>query len=86
MIIPPNHKYPLTPIILDHDTMKRRILEEENFIAMRRFSYNIDKLETRYNECPYHVIGQALLLTEEEVETEVQKLILKLRNLMGVSV
>lgn len=66
--------------------MKHRVLTDPRFIAMRRYSYDIAKLEDRYEECPSHVIAQALLISEEEVEELKKELIIKLRNLMGIDV
>ncbi|HVT63200.1 MAG TPA: hypothetical protein VHD33_06935 [Legionellaceae bacterium] len=73
-------------ILLDYEVMKQRVHTDPRFIAMRRYSYDIAKLEDRYDECPPHVIAQALLMNEEDVEKEKQRLILKLRNLMGIQV
>ena len=69
------------------DELKRlakKLRKDPSFIALKRYDYDISKLEDRYDECPVHIIAAALLINENEVEEEVQKVILKLRNLMGI--
>jgi hypothetical protein len=61
------------------------ITEDPSFIAIKRFGYDIAKLEERYPDgCPDHVIAAALLIKEEDVQTHYDAVVEKLRGLMGV--
>jgi hypothetical protein len=71
---------------LTPEVMAQRVLTEVDFIAMKHYGYDIKKLEERYEECPDHIIAKALLISEEDVVEETKKVILKLRNLMGIVV
>ena len=66
---------------------QKRIAEEPDFIALKRFNYSMEKFVQRYPEgAPDHVIAEALMISEPEVEELYQKAIVKLRHLMGVEV
>lgn len=61
--------------------------EDPSYIALKRFDYSITNLLDRYpSSCPDHVIAAALLISESDVEIEYQRIVLKLRGLMGVSI
>lgn len=63
------------------ENVKMKILEDPNYIALKRFDYSLSKLIDRYpNGVPNKVIGQALQLSEEEVEKLYQELLTKLRE------
>lgn len=65
----------------------RLVIEDPEFVAMRRFGYSATRLMERYDDgCPEHIIAQALLLSELEVQVAYQALILKLRALMSIEV
>ena len=65
------------------DTQK--ILEDPNFVAIKRYGNDLSALIKRYPEgCPIHIIAQALEITEEEVEIRYQQIISCLRTLIGV--
>jgi hypothetical protein len=70
----------------DQKTLHKKLQNEQDFIALKRYDYDINKLEERYEECPDHIIAQALLLTEDEIKQETEKVVLKLRNLMDIKV
>jgi hypothetical protein len=58
-----------------------KIYKDPKYIAIKRFSNNIDLLLERYPEgCSSRIIAQALLITEEEVESIYQQIIEKLRK------
>jgi len=71
---------------LTPEVMAKRVKTDPGFIAIKHYGYHLDKLEERYEECPDHIIAKALCITEEELVTEMQKVVLKLRNLMGISI
>lgn len=71
-------------LIQELKVVNKKLQKDPNFIALKRFDYDIKQLEDRYEVCPAHIIAQALLISEDQVEAEVQKVILKLRNLMGI--
>lgn len=73
---------PRTPA--DLKMLNQKLRKDPNFIALKRYDYDLSKLEDRYDECPIHIIATALLIDEDEVEAEIQKVVLKLRNLMGI--
>jgi hypothetical protein len=57
-----------------------------DFVAIKRYGNSLIKLEERYPDgCPDHIIAQALLITEEQVEARYQKIIACLRADIGVS-
>ena len=72
--------------LFDQDAVRKKIRTDPRFIAIRHYNFDIDKLEERYEECPEHIIAKALLITEEELAIETEKVVLKLRNLMGILV
>ncbi len=64
--------------------MKQKIIADPDFIALKRFDYSIKNLLKRYPDAaPDHVAAQALLLTEEEFETEYTKVVEKLKSLVA---
>jgi hypothetical protein len=64
---------------------KKRVSEDPDYVALKRFEFSLLKLIDRYPEgCPDKVIAQALLVSEEEVEELYQKAIARLRLIMGV--
>lgn len=64
---------------------KKRVAEEPDYVALKRFDYSLAKLLERYPDgCPDKVIAQALLVSEEEVEELYQTAIARLRIIMGV--
>ena len=65
----------------------RRLLEEDpDFIYLKRFDYSLKKLLERYPDgCPDRIIANALLMTEDDIQALYEKIVIKLRNAMGVS-
>ncbi|NDC25889.1 MAG: hypothetical protein EB078_08575 [Proteobacteria bacterium] len=63
---------------------KKRLENDPDFIAIKRFDYSLKKLLIRYPEgCPDRIIANALLITEEDVEDLYSSTVLKLRKMMG---
>lgn len=61
------------------------LVTDPNFVYSKRFGYLIDNMINRYPDgCPVHVIANALLLTEDDVETMYRQIVQKLRALMGI--
>jgi hypothetical protein len=68
------------------EEVQMKIQEDPNFVYLKRFEHSIDRLEVRYPDgCPDHVIAQALLITEDDVVSQYNAIVLKLRRLMGVA-
>lgn len=67
------------------DETRQKIDVEPDFIALKRYSYSLERLMERYPEgCPDHVIAQALLVTEDDVEAIYQKIVTRLQALLRV--
>ena len=63
--------------------MKILVEEDEDFIALKRFNFSIKNLLKRYPDgAPTHVSAGALLVSEEELETEYTKVVEKLKKLI----
>jgi hypothetical protein len=66
---------------------KKRVAEERDYVAIKRFDFSLEKLVKRYPDgAPIHVIAEALMISEPEVEELYQKAVVKLRHIMGVEV
>lgn len=64
--------------------IEQLILEDPDFISLKRFNYSIEEMKVRYPEgAPDHVCGAALLLSEEEYQEEYNKVVEKLKGLIG---
>lgn len=65
----------------------KRLRTEEDFIAINRFGNSLATLLERYADgCPDHIVAKALLLSSaKEVEEVYQRVVEKLRRLMGES-
>ena len=65
---------------------RKRIRHDPNFVYLKRFDFSMEKLLDRYPEgVPNKLIAQALLITEEDVETIYNNIIEKLRKNMNVN-
>ena len=63
------------------EEIKKKILEDRDFINIKRFDYSLNKLLDRYEDgVPGRVIAQALLISEEEVESLYEQVLVKLRK------
>ncbi len=72
---------------LETEAMARLIRTDKDFIALKRYEYSLTRLLTKYPEaCPDHVIAGALKIDEKEVQVEYERIVAKLRGLMGVEV
>jgi hypothetical protein len=68
---------------METEKMKQMILEDPDYISLKRFDFSITNLLKRYPEgAPNHVGAQSLLLSEEEFETEYTKVVEKLKSLI----
>lgn len=71
--------------MIRNDLVLDKIVNEEDFIAIKRFDYSLNKMLERYpNGVPDRIIAQALLMDEEEVEELYQRVIVKLRERMKI--
>jgi hypothetical protein len=71
--------------MIPEDLIRAKIANEENFIAIKRFNYSLERMLERYPDgVPDRIIAQALLIKEEDVEELYQKIILKLKKGMKI--
>lgn len=62
----------------------KKIQTDEGFVYLKRYKYSLKRLLDRYPEgCPDKVIAAALMITEEDVEAEYERIVVKLRELIG---
>jgi hypothetical protein len=67
------------------DQARHLIHNDDKFVYSKRFEYDLDRLVSRYpEECPDRVIAAVLMITEDDVESEYERIARKLRMLMGV--
>ena len=65
--------------------IRQRVETDPDYINLKRFDFSLRKLLVRYPDgCPDHIIAQALILNESEVETTYNNVVIRLRTLMGV--
>lgn len=63
---------------------KMRLSKEEDFIALKRFDYSLDKVRERYPDgAPAHVRAGALMISIDEEKEMYLALVEKLRVLMN---
>jgi hypothetical protein len=68
----------------DEDT-RRRLYDEPDFVASKRYDYSLKEMEERYPEVvPDNVIATVLMLSEEEVNALYETVVRRFRDLMGV--
>ena len=64
---------------------RARLVDDEDYICLKRFDFSLAKLLERYPEgCPDRIAAQALLMTEEQVCEMYDDVVQKLRQLMNV--
>lgn len=69
-----------------NDVDNERILTDPEYVAVRRYGYSTNSVVARYPDgAPNHVIGAALDMEEGEVDEEYQRIIDKLKVLIGVN-
>lgn len=62
-----------------------RLVDDEDYICLKRFEYSLSRLLERYPEgCPDRIVAQALLMTEDQVQEMYQSVVVKLRQVMNV--
>lgn len=65
----------------------QRISEDPDFVYLKRFDYSLEKVLDRFPDgVPNRMIAQALMMTEEEVEEQLQLTLTKIRMFLGVEV
>ena len=71
------------PSKMSQEEINRRIEEDADFVALKRFDYSLDNVIRRYPDgTPSHVIARALCMTEEQVRATWVSIVQKLRNTM----
>jgi hypothetical protein len=64
---------------------RKLILNDPNFVYLKRFDFSLNQLVERHPEgVPDRIIAAALMMTEEDVEDMYQSIVLKLRHAMKV--
>ena len=70
---------------MTEEEARKKVQEDPGFIFSKRYEYSIDQLESRYPDgCPDNIIAHALMIGEESVEAEFNKIVIKMRTIMGV--
>lgn len=65
----------------------RLIEEDPDFVALKRFDYSLEAVVARYPDgCSDRIVSQALMVTEDDVQTMYDDVVAKLRRLMGVTI
>lgn len=68
------------------DEVRKRLLEDPDFVYLPRFNNSLAKLLERYPEgVPEKLQAQALMMTEDEVKALDARVVVKLRRFMGVN-
>lgn len=64
---------------------RAKVKDDEDFVFSKRHEYSLLKLEERYPDgVPDNVIATVLMIPEDQVENEYDKVVEKMRGLMGV--
>lgn len=64
---------------------KTLIESDPDFIYSKRFNYSLDELLKRHPDgCPNRIIASVLMVTEDDVEEWYRRIVVKLRDAMGV--
>lgn len=64
-----------------------KVLQDPDYVAIKRFSYSLEALLQRYPDgCPDHVVAAALIMNEGDVPAMYDRIVARLRQLMGVPV
>lgn len=59
---------------------------DPNWVNLKRFNNSLKEVLVRYPDgCPTHVIANGLMIDDDDVDELYSKIVLKLRDLMGVS-
>ncbi len=70
---------------MTEEDARKKLNTDPNFANAKRYDYSMRKLEERYPDgAPDNVIATALMIPEVEVEPALAKLVVKMRELMGV--
>lgn len=67
------------------DEMKKRVLEDDDFVALKRFEYSMKNLMARYPDGVPNdrIIAQAMMLTEDELTEVYDSIVEKLKKGFG---
>jgi hypothetical protein len=83
--MPNNPIHTKTKIELEMEQTRSKLENDPDFIAIKRFGFSLDAISERYPEgCPKHIIGKALLLSDDEIDALYDKIVLSLREKMKV--
>lgn len=69
---------------MESDSSRERIRTDEDFIALKRYEFSLKNLRAKYKDdpIPNKLIASALLISEEELEAEYERIVKKLQLLM----
>lgn len=66
---------------MEDTEVQRRLLDEEDFINLKRFDFSIAEVERRYPDgVPDRIIAQGLNLSDAEYEARYQDIVNRLRS------
>ena len=78
---------PEFPTLTSDNTLRHRIDNDSDFIALKRYNYSMKELIQKYPEgVPERVIAAALAMTEDSVSEMYEKVVIKLRHMLDVEV
>ncbi len=70
---------------MTEEEARKKINTVPDFVNSKRYDHSLQKLEERYPDgAPNKVIANVLMIEEEEVEPEFDRVVVKLREKMGV--
>lgn len=71
--------------MMTSEEIRKRVLEDPDFIYLPRFDNSLSKLVERHPDgVPNRVIAQALMMTEDEVSALYDQVVVKLQQIMRV--
>ena len=71
--------------MIEPKAVQKMLETSPDFINLKRFGYSLAKLKERYpDECPPHIIANALNIPEGSIEERYREIVQKLRILMDV--
>ena len=67
------------------DEAHNKIKNEPDFVNIRRFAYSLSNVRTRYPDgAPDHIVATALMIPEAEVTATYERIVNRLREIMGL--
>jgi hypothetical protein len=71
---------------MSEEEMRERVMNEHDFVCAKRFDYSSKKVEERFpNGCPDHIIADILMVSEAQLQAEMDIIVGLLQVDIGVS-